>query len=171
MAAPDDKSAPDAFWQSVEANLQRGRIRMLFVADRIPTELRRIVEFMNEQMKPAEVLAVEVKQYTSTDGDDLRTLVPTVIGQTAEAQQRKRTLPSAAGMSKLSSKHSRRTRIRKPYRSLEVYKTGRAAKDSAFGGEKASSAALSSRCWITTARPILPFLFGRQAASIHNFST
>jgi hypothetical protein len=93
-AAPDDENAPDAFWKSVEANLQRGRIRMLFVADRIPTELRRIVEFMNEQMKPAEVLAVEVKQYTSTDGDDLRTLVPTVIGQTAEAQQRKRTLPS-----------------------------------------------------------------------------
>jgi len=32
-------------------------IRMLFVADRIPAELRRIVEFLNEQMDPAEVLA------------------------------------------------------------------------------------------------------------------
>ena len=86
-AAPNNETTAEIFWQDVEANLQRGRIRMLFVADYIPTELQRIVEFLNEQMKPAEVLAVEVKQYTG-DGD-LRTLVPTVIGQTAEAQQRK----------------------------------------------------------------------------------
>lgn len=37
-------------------------------------------------MDPAEVLAVEIKQFTS---GSLRTLVPSVIGQTAEAQQRK----------------------------------------------------------------------------------
>jgi hypothetical protein len=30
--------------------LQAGRIRMMFVADRVPDELRRIVEFLNEQM-------------------------------------------------------------------------------------------------------------------------
>jgi len=44
----------DAFWQSAKANLQAGRIRMLLVADEIPTELKRIVEFLNEQMAPAE---------------------------------------------------------------------------------------------------------------------
>ena len=36
---------------------------MLFVADRIPAELRRIVEFLNEQMDPAEVLALELRPY------------------------------------------------------------------------------------------------------------
>jgi len=45
---------PEAFWRQVEANLRSGRIRMLFVADRIPRELARIVEFLNEQMRPAE---------------------------------------------------------------------------------------------------------------------
>jgi hypothetical protein len=30
----------DALWQRVKTNLQAGRIRMLFVADRIPAELR-----------------------------------------------------------------------------------------------------------------------------------
>jgi len=45
-----------------------------------------VVEFLNQQMYPAEVLAVEIKQYV---GGTLRTLVPRVIGQTAEAQQKK----------------------------------------------------------------------------------
>lgn len=77
---------PDEFWQKVKTNLQAGRIRMLFVADVIPSELRRIVEFLNEQMDPAEVLAIEIKHYV---GQGLKTLVPRVIGLTAEAEQRK----------------------------------------------------------------------------------
>ena len=78
---------PAAFWQQVKTNLQAGKVRMLFVSDEIPPELRRIVEFLNQQMDPAEVLAVEVKQFA---GAGLRTLVPRVIGQTAEAEQRKK---------------------------------------------------------------------------------
>jgi hypothetical protein len=75
------------YWQKVKTNLQAGKIRLVFVADQIPMELQRIVEFLNEQCDPAEVIAVEVKQFTA---DGLRTLVPTVLGQTAEAQTRKR---------------------------------------------------------------------------------
>jgi hypothetical protein len=37
----------------------------VFVADEVPPELRRVVEFLNGQMDPAEVLAVEVKQYVN----------------------------------------------------------------------------------------------------------
>jgi hypothetical protein len=71
----------DEFWQQVKTNLQAGRVRMVFVADEIPLELRRIVEFLNGQMDPAEVLAVEIKQFV---GQGLQTLVPRVIGQTAK---------------------------------------------------------------------------------------
>lgn len=78
---------PDASWEKVKTNLQAGKIRMLFVADVIPSELRRVVEFLNTQMDPAEVLALEVRQFV---GKDLKTLVPRLIGQTAEAQQKKR---------------------------------------------------------------------------------
>lgn len=77
---------PDAFWQQAKTNLQAGKVRLLFVADEIPPELRRIVEFLNRQMDPAEVLAIEIKQYV---GSEIKTLVPTVVGQTAEEQQRK----------------------------------------------------------------------------------
>ena len=48
---------------AVKTNLQAGRVRLIFVADEIPPELRRIVEFLNSQMDPAEVLAIEVKQF------------------------------------------------------------------------------------------------------------
>ena len=43
---------PDEFWMQVKTNLQAGRIRMVFVADEIPSELRRIVEFLNGQLDP-----------------------------------------------------------------------------------------------------------------------
>lgn len=76
----------ETLWSNVKKNLQAGRIRMLFVADKIPKELRRIVEFLNVQMDPAEVLALEIKQFIA---EGLTTLVPTLIGQTAEAEIRK----------------------------------------------------------------------------------
>jgi hypothetical protein len=76
----------EPFWQRAKTNLQAGRIRLLFVADQIPSELRRIVEFLNEQMDPAEILALELRQY---EGEGLKTLVPILYGQTQEAQQKK----------------------------------------------------------------------------------
>jgi hypothetical protein len=77
----------DSFWQAVKTNLQAGRVRLIFVADEIPQELRRVVEFLNGQMDPAEVLAVEIKQFT--DQGKLSTLVPRLVGNTAIAGERK----------------------------------------------------------------------------------
>jgi hypothetical protein len=77
---------PETLWQQIKTNLQAGRIRMLFVADRIPPELRRIVEFLNQQMNPAEVLALELRHFA---GEGLKTIVPMVYGQTERAQQEK----------------------------------------------------------------------------------
>ena len=97
LIAPNGESHPDieAFWEQVKTNLQAGKVRLVFVADIIPPELRRIVEFLNEQMNPAEVLAVELRQYV---GQGLRTLVPQVVGQTAEAQVAAQALPSPWGL-------------------------------------------------------------------------
>lgn len=77
---------PAQFWQGVKTNLQAGKVRLVFVADIIPQELRRVVEFLNGQMDPAEVLAIEIRQYV---GQNLKTLVPRVVGQTANAEQKK----------------------------------------------------------------------------------
>jgi hypothetical protein len=77
-----DESRAEAFWSEVKTNLKAGKIRLVFLADKIPTELQRIVEFLNGQMNPAEVIAVELRQYV---GEGVKTLVPRVLGQTAAA--------------------------------------------------------------------------------------
>lgn len=85
LPTPAETSANErlsVFWTDVDTNLRAGRIRMVFVADAIPPELRRIVEFLNGQMTPAEILAIEIKRFT---GSGVTTLVPSVIGQTAQA--------------------------------------------------------------------------------------
>lgn len=89
LVGPEEMS--EGFWDRVQTNLSAGKVRLLFVADEIPTELRRVIEFLNVQMSPAEVLGVEIRQYA---GQNLKTLVPSVIGQTTEAQQRKTVGPS-----------------------------------------------------------------------------
>ncbi|MCU0713274.1 MAG: hypothetical protein MUC43_14530 [Pirellula sp.] len=78
----------EAFWERVKTNLIAERIRLVFVADVIPSELRAIVEYLNRQMSPTEVLAVEVKQFVD-DSSRLKTLVPTVIGQTVASQTKR----------------------------------------------------------------------------------
>ncbi|AWN49541.1 hypothetical protein DK419_27030 [Methylobacterium terrae] len=80
------ETASDRFWADVDKNIGSGKLRLLFVADDIPSELRRIVEFMNKYMQPVEVLAIELRQFT---GQGLRTIVPMVFGQTQEAAGRK----------------------------------------------------------------------------------
>ena len=45
-SAPD----PDEFWQQVESNLKLADLRLLFVADRIPASLKRVAEFLNQEM-------------------------------------------------------------------------------------------------------------------------
>ena len=76
----------EKFWSTVDTNLQAGKIRLLFIADRIPRKLQRIIEFLNEQMSPAEVLGVEIKQFANTE---IKTLVPRVIGKTSNAEIKK----------------------------------------------------------------------------------
>lgn len=76
----------DGFWERVRTNLLAERIRIVLVSDDLPREIRRLIEFLNGQMDPAEVLAVQIRQYV---GDGLKTLVPQVIGLTAEAEQKK----------------------------------------------------------------------------------
>jgi hypothetical protein len=80
---------PGNFWELTKINLKAGKIRMLIIADSIPKELQRIIEFLNEQMTPAEILGVEIKQFTGQD--NIKTLVPRVIGQTTTADNIKGT--------------------------------------------------------------------------------
>ncbi len=77
----DMEMASNAFWEHAAASLEAGRMRLLFVSDKIPVELERSVTFWNVQTKESiEVLAVEIKQYPGEFGD---AFVSRVIGQVA----------------------------------------------------------------------------------------
>lgn len=74
----DEERDAEDFWEDVKTNLKAEKVRLIFVADRIPAELRRVIEFLNGQMDPAEVLGIEVRQYLGAAG---KTLVPRVVGK------------------------------------------------------------------------------------------
>lgn len=69
----------ESFWAQVDANFKAGRIKLVFVADEIPRELARVVEFLNDQMR-ADVRAVELRWFAGEGG--VVTLSPRVIGET-----------------------------------------------------------------------------------------
>jgi len=74
----------EEFWSQVEQNLRDGKVRLIFVADEIPSSLQRIVEFLNERMTPTEVLAAEIRQYVTEDGKQI--LHTGLVGQTEKAR-------------------------------------------------------------------------------------
>jgi hypothetical protein len=80
----------EGYWEKVEANLRGHRVRLVFVADSTPRELRRLVEFLNEEMKNVEVFAVEIKRFQgSGDKEQFKALVPRVVGLTEAARTTK----------------------------------------------------------------------------------
>lgn len=64
------------FWDRVDANFRSGVLKLVFVADHLPSELTRIVQFLDDQMR-ADVRGVELGWYT--DGEGGRTLVPRFV--------------------------------------------------------------------------------------------
>ena len=78
---------PGGFFDAVEKNLQRSKMRLVFFLEDSPLELRSIVEFLNGQLKDMEVLIVEARQYQQGEA---RIVVPWVFGFTEEARVAKR---------------------------------------------------------------------------------
>src|SRR5665213_786822 len=55
--------ASEDYFKEVEKKLKASEIRIIFFLEQAPPELKRLVEFMNNQMGSIEVLLVEAKQY------------------------------------------------------------------------------------------------------------
>lgn len=80
---PDDI---EGYWKKVEEKLSRGFVRLIFAADKLPRELKRIIEYLNMQCERMEVLGLEIKLYS---GENKRVLVPRIIGQSEQALEKK----------------------------------------------------------------------------------
>ncbi len=82
---------PDVLWDQFASNLRAGNLRLVFLADRIPSELRTLIEFLNEQFTSIEVYGIEVTTFQAEDQKVIRTRT---IGQTQAAQAAKQRTPS-----------------------------------------------------------------------------
>ena len=76
---------PDGFWAAAQHNLETGSLRLVFVADVVPAELRRIVEFLDDQMSRTQVLAIEVRRY-AVPNSTTTALVPRVVAKSARQE-------------------------------------------------------------------------------------
>ena len=70
----------------MEANLRIGKVRLLFVADALPRELKRLIEFLNEQFTNVRVLGVELRQYVGQDVKRAGAACNWTIGSRARAE-------------------------------------------------------------------------------------
>jgi hypothetical protein len=69
----------EEFWSRVERNLDHGMLRLIVAGDELRPEVRRMIEYLNEEMEHVEVLGLELKCYGADD--ERLVLVPTIIGQ------------------------------------------------------------------------------------------
>lgn len=65
------------FWSKVEGNLKEGRVRLIFAADRLPSELVTVIEFLNRAMGSVEVLGLQIQQFSY---DSKKIFIPRVRG-------------------------------------------------------------------------------------------
>jgi hypothetical protein len=73
----------DAFWAAVDEKISARRLRLVFAADAIPSELRQIIEFLNEELQNTEVLGVEIREHAAESGS---LVTARTIGSTEAAQ-------------------------------------------------------------------------------------
>lgn len=77
----------ETFWNEVEENLQQGKLRLIIAADELRPEVRRMIEYLNAEMRRAEVYGLELRCYGDEAGSLV--LVPHLVGQTQVSADRK----------------------------------------------------------------------------------
>lgn len=77
----------DQFWNRVDAKLRKGDIRLVFLADVLPVNLIRTIEFLNARFATIEVIGVEIRQYSH---GQVQFVVPRVVGVSTEVLEKQR---------------------------------------------------------------------------------
>lgn len=95
----------ETFWSDVEENLVQNRIRLVIAADELRPEVRRVIEFLNQQMKTVQVFGLEIRCFGEGPTE---VVVPFLIGQTqATASQRDRLIGLSRGRSRNCERNTR----------------------------------------------------------------
>lgn len=75
------------FWRKVEENLKNGKIRLIIATDELRPEVRRMIEYLNNEMQNTEILGLELKFYG--EETESMVLVPRLVGQSQSAIDKK----------------------------------------------------------------------------------
>lgn len=85
LANPESPYDTEDFWGRVSSNLKAERMKLVFVADKIPDTLSTLIDFLSRNIDGMEIYGVEVRQYHSGGGT---LLTSTTIGGAATAQEK-----------------------------------------------------------------------------------
>lgn len=76
----------DLFWEQVESNLNQSQIRLIIAADELRPEVRRVIEFLNGQMRTVQVFGLEIRCFGEEPN---AVIVPFLVGQSQTATAQK----------------------------------------------------------------------------------
>ncbi len=83
------------YWNAVEHNLTKNRLRLVFIADRLPPRLIRVIEFLNAQMAGTEVIGIEITPHEIRGGDKHGAFVVSTHGGQPESEPSSRSKSAA----------------------------------------------------------------------------
>lgn len=73
----------DRFWTTVESNLRQGRFRLVIAADELRPEVRRVIEFLNGQLRTVQLFGLEVRCFAADE--DSGVIASYVVGESQAA--------------------------------------------------------------------------------------
>ena len=82
------KEFESLYLSQLQSNIDTANMRLIIAADSIPSELRRMIEFLNNTSK-FEILGLEVALYSDEKDPENKYLIPTLLGASEQARGRK----------------------------------------------------------------------------------
>ena len=76
------------YLSQLQSNIDTANMRLIIAADSIPSELRRMIEFLNNTSK-FEILGLEVALYSDEKDPENKYLIPTLLGVSEQTRERK----------------------------------------------------------------------------------
>jgi hypothetical protein len=83
------KEFDSLYLSQLQSNIDTANMRLIIAADSIPSELRRMIEFLNNTSK-FEILGLEVVLYSDEKEPENKYLIPTLLGVSEQTRERKK---------------------------------------------------------------------------------
>jgi len=87
------KEFESLYLSQFQSNIDTANMRLIIAADSIPSELRRMIEFLNNTSK-FEILGLEVALYSDEKDPENKYLIPTLLGASEQTRDKKKILRS-----------------------------------------------------------------------------